>query len=116
MRWFALLCGALALGCASIPPPVPVEPRTAAEDEPLLERYLQDQQATFDALEHPGPSAPDCEAQKGMADTVCGLSGKICELAERARDPAAFQTACPEAGDRCHRAADLAAACVPAGR
>lgn len=102
----------LLTSCAAVPPPpVPVEPRTAAEDQPLLERYLADQQALFDDLEHPGPEAPDCNVQQGMADSICGLSGRICDLAEHAADPQAFKTACPEAGDRCHRAADRASAC-----
>ena len=116
MRVHPLLCVLLLAGCASVPPPVPVDPGSAAEDRPLLSSYLEQQQTLFDALEHPGEGPPDCAQQAQLASQICELSERTCTLSARTADDEAFKTACPEAADRCQRARLRASACEKSTR
>jgi hypothetical protein len=116
MRVHPLLCGLLLGGCASVPPPAPVDPGSAAEERPLLSSYLEQQQSLFDALEHPSDGPPDCPQQAALASRICELSERTCTLAARSSDDDAFKTACPEAADRCQRARLRADACQKSTR
>jgi hypothetical protein len=81
--------------------PSSTRPVEVTTDPKLAVKQLA--QATKELDDLLAAGAPDCGAAKTLRDRICALAARICELAERNKDPELNQR-CEESKASCKRA------------